>query len=285
MNQTPKEHVPVTYPTPEQGLHSGQHLISHATGNDPLPTSTLVAHCWVLTGAGLGMAYPADVEMFATADQQLTAAECDALKRFVEHSKSGAVGVGAPDWRALIKMVLEILQRLLAILLVLVVFSAAAVAAPQAPTPPQAPALPEAGPLTYNQAYHKALLEGKPLVVWVGGDFCPRCVNDTKEEFIHFFTDTYAGAVAPAIVVGVPDGRGGLDRVATVTQWIVGDPEFGHMPSVRKAIQAWKAKVSGDARPARATVALGDAPRWSPVAPPAFRPMMRMGGGGARCDG
>src|SRR5258708_1311751 len=94
------------------------------------------------------------------------------------------------------------------------------------PTPPPE-VQPEPAPLTYAQAHAKALASGKPLMGWVGGDFCPACVQSSATEFVHFFTPSYEGVTAPAIVVGVVDD-GQLIRAGEVTWWIVGDREFGH---------------------------------------------------------
>lgn len=94
--------------------------------------------------------------------------------------------------------------------------------------------------LTYRDACSLAMALSKPVVVWVGGNFCERCVSDTRNEFVHHFTATFEGAVAPAIVVGVPDGNG-LTRIATITSWVEGDATHGHVPSIRRAIRNWRA--------------------------------------------
>ena len=122
-------------------------------------------------------------------------------------------------------------------------------------------------PPTYAEAYHRALTTGRPLLVWVGGNFCPRCVNDTAGEFVHAFVDSFPEAVVPSVVVAVPEG-GQLTRVADVTSWVEGDATFGHIPSVRR--------VLANRRPVRR--ALGAvaqaAARPMAVAPPA--PMLPM---------
>lgn len=95
--------------------------------------------------------------------------------------------------------------------------------------------------LTYAQALARARATGKPLAIWVGGDFCPRCVRESSEEFIHFFTDTFPGVVSPAIVVGVKESPASdvLVWVETVDWWIEGDKEFGHSPTIRGAVRRW----------------------------------------------
>jgi hypothetical protein len=114
----------------------------------------------------------------------------------------------------------------------------------------------EPPPLTYPEAHAEAMRLGKPLVVWVGGNFCEACVRDSAREFVHVFVETFEGATAPSIVVGVVDrddatGKDELVRAGTVTWWIVGDKEFGHLPSVRGAIRAWRDRREA-ARAARA---------------------------------
>ena len=104
--------------------------------------------------------------------------------------------------------------------------------------PPVAAPEPEEKPLTYAQARVRAVEEGKPLVVWVGGNFCERCVRESAADFVHCFVDKFEGVAAPAIVVGVSDG-GELVRAGDVTWWVEGDREFGHVPSVRAVIRRW----------------------------------------------
>lgn len=95
--------------------------------------------------------------------------------------------------------------------------------------------------LTYTQALARALATGKPLAIWVGSSFCPRCVRETSEEFVHYFTDTFPGVTAPAIVVGVRESptSTALVWVETVDWWIEGDKEFGHSPTIRGAVRRW----------------------------------------------
>ena len=100
---------------------------------------------------------------------------------------------------------------------------------------------PQAAPLTYAECRQRALAEGKPLVCWVGtGDVvCPACVKQLAAEAVHHVTPTFPGVTGNAIVVAVPEG-GELLRVADVTRWTTGDPSWGHVPSVRRAIQNWR---------------------------------------------
>lgn len=95
--------------------------------------------------------------------------------------------------------------------------------------------------LTYAQALARAVATGKPLAIWVGGDFCPRCVRETSDEFVHYFTDAFPGVTAPAIVVGVRETPASerLVWVETVDWWIEGDKEFGHSPTIRGAVRRW----------------------------------------------
>jgi hypothetical protein len=143
--------------------------------------------------------------------------------------------------------------------------------------------------LGYPEARAKALAEGKPLVVWAGtGDVvCPACMAQLA-ECVHHLTPTFPGVAGNTIVVAVPDGQGGLDRVADITQWTTGSPDFGHVPSVRRALRNWRER--------RAVVRGGwsvDAPQAAPaamfpimtaplraVAAPVVRaaPLMRFGG-------
>lgn len=121
-----------------------------------------------------------------------------------------------------------------------------AVSSGQTPDPPPvspagAPAsAPTPAPVraTYELAAREALDRGKPLLVWVGGNFCEACVRDSASEFVHHFTAEFEGVTAPAIVVGVVDS-GSLIRAGEVTWWVEGDREFGHVPSVRGVIRKW----------------------------------------------
>lgn len=115
----------------------------------------------------------------------------------------------------------------------------------------------------YITAVREALATGKPLLVWVGGEFCPQCVTDSADEFVHHFTATFEDAVSPSIVVAVVDD-GRLMRVGDVQWWIEGSPIFGHLPSAREVIRRWR-----DARPVRRAVRTLLAPVIPAAAPPA----------------
>lgn len=98
-------------------------------------------------------------------------------------------------------------------------------------------------PLTYAEGVARAMRDGRPVVVWVGGEFCPQCVQDSAGDFHHVFVDSFPAASAPSIVVGVRDGSE-LVRL-DVNWWITGDKEHGHIPSVRSAIRRWLDRRSG----------------------------------------
>ena len=109
--------------------------------------------------------------------------------------------------------------------------------------PPMVTTETEEPPLTYTEAYTLALAQKKPLLVWVGGNFCERCVRDSAQDFVHVFVEKFEGVQAPAIVVGVVD-EGELIRAGDVTWWIEGSAEFGHIPSVRTVIRQWLVRRS-----------------------------------------
>lgn len=104
----------------------------------------------------------------------------------------------------------------------------------------------------YAAAYARALRENKPLVVWVGGNFCDRCVGDSKDDFVHHFVpDGWKGQQGPATVIYVPHDAG-LWRAGTVTRWTVGSHDWGHVPSVRRVLAEWREQVrSGNRDPLR----------------------------------
>lgn len=121
--------------------------------------------------------------------------------------------------------------------------------AEQAPRPPQAPpvqvaAVPKAkagcdcqttgfcicgddcpcAASAYTAARRRAIQHGKPLVVWVQTTPCKDCIPDAEHCVVHAFP----GVSGKGIVVGVPDGAGSLDRVASL-------PETSTMQSVAAA--------------------------------------------------
>lgn len=148
----------------------------------------------------------------------------------------------------------------------------------EAPDPP-AVDRPAARSLTYADARAKALAEGKPLVVWVGGGdaLCPACVG-RLDECVHHVAATFPGVTGQALVVAVPEG-GDLLRVADITRWTTGDASWGHVASIRRAISNWRSH--------RRVIRSG----WSTdivVSPPQAAPLLssfyyapaRRGGGG-----
>ena len=168
----------------------------------------------------------------------------------------------------------------------------------RAPAEPEQDML-ETEKLSYPQARAKALALGKPLVCWVGvGDVvCPACVKTLSGEVVSHLTPTFAGVVGNAIVVGVPDGQGDLEHVATITRWTTGDATWGHVPSVRRAVAAWRDRrvktrggwsdggassyqTGSQVQVSVASVVAAPVRAVRAVAAPVFRaaPMMRLGG-------
>lgn len=135
---------------------------------------------------------------------------------------------------------------------------------------------------TYEAAAARAIRENLPLVVWAGnGDtICPPCVERLRDEAVHFMGGAYPG-VGNALVVQIPE-NGQLWTVSTITQWITGDQTYGHVPSIRRAIRAWRERrhvtTSGwSMEPATMMYGgsmLGPPPDLMPA-----RPMFRMRGG------
>src|SRR5258708_36090878 len=82
-----------------------------------------------------------------------------------------------------------------------------------------------------------------PLVVWVAGtrgSICPGCMTKLQGEAIHAVQKTFSDVPETGgIVIGVPED-GDLVRVATITEWTTGDRVFGHVPSIRRALAAWR---------------------------------------------
>lgn len=78
------------------------------------------------------------------------------------------------------------------------------------------------GPLEealYRIQYQKAISQNKPLLIWVG-ETCPSC-EAAWTEVIHARLSEYDGPSGkiekgPCVIVGKPDGFGGLTRVATL---------------------------------------------------------------------
>jgi type IV pilus biogenesis protein CpaD/CtpE len=120
--------------------------------------------------------------------------------------------------------------------------------------------------MTVKDGVATAIARGKPLLIWVGGNFCPNCVNQSKSEFVHCFVDRYQDVKAPAVVVAIPDEK---DHHALDLWWVTtvpgaaGDGTGRHLQAVRRALAAWRAgkRTTTTSEPMR------------------FAPMMRMGGG------
>lgn len=96
--------------------------------------------------------------------------------------------------------------------------------------------------LTYAEAYAKAKGDGKktkPLIIWVGGNFCERCVQESENDFVHYFADSWPGMKAPSILVGVWD-EGQMRVAGRIDWWIENDREFGHLASIRDSIRKWR---------------------------------------------
>jgi hypothetical protein len=141
------------------------------------------------------------------------------------------------------------------------------------------------GQAAYAEARARAVRDGKPLVVWVGGGdaLCPSCMHRLADEdgVVNFVAPSFPDTPAQAIVVAVPEG-GDLFRVATITRWVTGDPTWGHVPSVRRAVRNWRerrAVTNGgwslDAAPVRRLARAA----WGVTAAAArFRPARAAGG-------
>lgn len=90
-----------------------------------------------------------------------------------------------------------------------------------------------------EDAVAKSLETRKPVIFWVGGNFCDRCVNDSKDEFIHVFLQEWKGHRGPATVILAPHEKR-VYRVGTVERWTVGSHDWGHVPSARRVLGEWR---------------------------------------------
>lgn len=101
---------------------------------------------------------------------------------------------------------------------------------------------------SFSAAYHRAIAEGRPLLIWVA-EVCPPC-EVKMSGYVHAHVqqyDGYSGLVTePCVVVGRPDGMGGLVRVGTL-------PGIPTPEQVRAIL----------------------APRLVPIAQPSYRPAFR----------
>jgi hypothetical protein len=141
------------------------------------------------------------------------------------------------------------------------------------------------GRAAYAEARARAVRDGKPLIVWVGGGdaLCPSCMHRLADEdgVVNFVAPSFPDTPAQALVVAVPEGSD-LFRVATITRWVTGDPTWGHVPSVRRAVRNWRerrAVTNGgwslDAAPVRRAARAA----WGVTAAAArFRPARAAGG-------
>lgn len=143
--------------------------------------------------------------------------------------------------------------------------------------------------LTYLEARALALKESKPLVIWVGGDFCHRCVEDSAAEFVHVFVPLgWEGHNVPTTIVGVPED-GDLLGIAEMTWWVVGDAKHGHVPSIRRALKQWREerRMFAQHAPAMSSSGMMRGNYQQQINQPMMAPMMpmRSSGGGSRRGG
>jgi hypothetical protein len=131
-------------------------------------------------------------------------------------------------------------------------------ARPLPPTPVES----AAAPSSYDDALRTSAQTGKPLILWIGGNICNRCVDDSANEFVHHFVpDGWNGQKGPATMVYVPHD-GSHYRAATVTRWTVGSRDWGHVPSARRVSAAWRAQARrGDLTPL-VLLDFGDGGKW-----------------------
>lgn len=110
----------------------------------------------------------------------------------------------------------------------------------------------------FNAAKARAIRENKPLLIWVA-EVCPPC-EAKMPGYVHARVKEYFGITEPCVIVGKPDGQGGLDRVVT---------------------------IPGIPTPEEVAAALNPPPMMAaPPSPPPMmmRPLMMMGGfGGGGC--
>ncbi len=105
----------------------------------------------------------------------------------------------------------------------------------------------DAKPLTYAEGRAAALKSNKPIVVWIGGKFCPECVHLSDEDFIHVFltrreaeAEGFRPLADEQVVVGIKDGEQ-LVQIGTATWWEPGKPAGErHLAHVRQALKNWR---------------------------------------------
>jgi len=66
----------------------------------------------------------------------------------------------------------------------------------------------------YAEGYRKALLAGKPLLVWVAYK-CPSSANQLPQA-VHAYLPALNGSTTPRVVGNLPDGRGGFESTGVV---------------------------------------------------------------------
>jgi hypothetical protein len=239
------------YPTTEQGLHSVRYVIQHSIGAEKLSNEELINHCWVGLGSGLAMGFPVD-EGFGNI--QISDEHRQILE---EHTNSIQEGRSSHiDGKKLLKTLLAILQQLL-VAVIIILGLCSTVQAQQFEIRPafdiqyaklekqieKQEEICKDGcckeELSFNEAKTLAKKSKKPLLTWVGGNFCPRCVDDTKNEFVHTFLDKLDDQPDRSVAVWLPGSDGWLYRIGIMTKWVEGSREWGHAASVRKMIRAY----------------------------------------------
>lgn len=111
MANNPVGHIPVAYPTVEDGMHSAGEILGSFTGGASLSRNVLIAHTWVSFSAALGKAFPPDGAMHA-APVSLTPEECKALEEF-KAMHANPTTIDWNKWKGIAVIVLGIIQKLL----------------------------------------------------------------------------------------------------------------------------------------------------------------------------
>lgn len=73
---------------------------------------------------------------------------------------------------------------------------------------PAAPA-----PSTFKLLFDRAMTEDRPLVMWIA-EVCPPCEAKMR-GYVHAHLEDYEGDATPRVIVGRPNDKGGMDRLAT----------------------------------------------------------------------
>jgi hypothetical protein len=170
-------HVEVPYPTAEQGLHSIEHIGGSVLGREVLPQNELIQHCWVSLGGGLGLVFPPSGPMTGPEGVavQLSAEDKQRLEKFCAmKAPTDPKSAEAINWRAMLKVVLTILQQFIAIVLIAFLCLAAAPASAQIE---QAPPVQED---IYVSIQGRSSVTGQPHPCTCGCEetgkcLCPNC--------------------------------------------------------------------------------------------------------------